>query len=107
MIASEVSGRTVFVAGDTHSGAVTRFTSDAYGGSGDSLSFLEVRAAPLDIPGPGQHDPSSGETVAFSEQGKFFATATVRGEGSDALLDIALRRSDGTVAWRDTVRTHL
>lgn len=104
VVASEVDGRTVFVTGDTHSGCVTRFESDKYGAPGDRLDFLEVRAAPLDIPGPGQHDASSGDTVVYSEQGKFFSTLAVRGDGADAVLDIELRENDGTVAWGDTLR---
>lgn len=97
VVAEEVDGRTVFVTGDTHSGCVTRFEDDG-------LDFLEVRAAPLDIPGPGQHDASSGETVVYSEQGKFFSTVTVRGDGRDAVMDIALRKADGSPAWSETLR---
>jgi hypothetical protein len=99
VIAGEVDGRTVFVTGDTHSGCVTRFEWDG------RLEILEVRAAPLDIPGPGQHDASSGDTVIYSEQGKFFSTVAVRGGDNEAVMDIALRKQDGTPAWSDTLRT--
>ena len=98
VVANEIDGRTVFVTGDTHSGCVTRFENEA-------LEFLEVRAAPLDIPFAGQHDPSSGDTVVYSEQGKFYATVSVRGNGNEALMDIALNQSDGSTAWADTIRT--
>jgi len=98
VIAREVSGRTVFVTGDTHSGCVTRFKWD------DRLDVLEVRAAPLDIPGPGQHDASSGETVVYSEQGKFFSTIDVRGDGTDPVMDVALRKQDGSPVWQDNLR---
>lgn len=97
-IAEEVDGRTVFVTGDTHSGCVTRFKWD------DRLEYLEVRAAPLDIPGPGQHDASSGDTVVYSEQGKFFSTVTVRGDEGRAVMDITLREDDGSPAWSETLR---
>lgn len=97
VVASDVDGRTVFVTGDTHSGCVTRFED------GDR-EFLEIRAAPLDIPGPGQHDASSGDTVEYSEQGKFFSTVDVRGEGGEAVMDVALEKADGTTAWADTLR---
>ncbi len=97
VVAEAVEGRTVFVTGDTHSGCVTQFEDD-------DMRFLEVRAAPLDIPRLGQHDASTGDTVEYSEQGKFFCTITVQGVKNEAVMEIELRHSDGTAAWRDTLR---
>lgn len=91
------SGR--FVVSDTGVGV-----PDAPRFENDDLDFLEVRAAPLDIPFAGQHDASSGETVVYSEQGKFYATVAVRGERNEAVMDIALLQSDGSTAWADTIR---
>lgn len=96
VVTKDVDGRTVFVTGDTHSGSVTRFEDEG-------LEFLEVRAAPLDIPGPGQHDASSGETVVYSEQGKFYSTVAVRGDRGEAVMDIELRKEDGSTVWQDTL----
>lgn len=91
-IEDQVSGTTVFVTGDTHSGAVTRRDG-----------FLEVRAAPMDIPGPGQHDASSGDDVVYSEQGKFFCLIEIGEESGTPTMDIALKHADGATAWSDTL----
>lgn len=89
-----VDGRVVWVTGDTHSGSVTRREDEA---------FLEVRAAPMDIPGPGQHDASSGEDVVFSEQGRYFCLVDVLEEAGVPTMEIQLERGDGTTAWEDTL----
>lgn len=99
VINRDIDGRTVFVTGDTHSGCVTRFQDEG-------LEFLEIRAAPLDIPSAGQHGASSGDNVVYSEQGKFYSTVSVRGEKQNAVMEIALRKGDGTIAWEDSLVVH-
>ena len=90
VVDGEVDGEVVFATGDTHSGCVTR-----------DRGVLEVRAAPLEMPEPAWHGPSSGDTVEFTDTGNFFTYLEASGTGSDAALDISLRYGDGTVAWED------
>lgn len=90
-VRSKVTGEVVFVTGDTHSGAVSRVDG-----------IHDFRAAPMDIPGPGRHDPSSGETVLFSEDGKFYCTVDVLGDGGTPRMTVALKRDDGSTAFEET-----
>jgi len=90
VVDEDVTGEVVFATGDTHSGAVTR-----------KRGVLDVRAAPLELPSPGYHGPSSGEAVEFTDTGNFFTYLEASGTGPDAALDISLRYGDGTVAWSD------
>lgn len=84
----EVEGHVVFITGDTHSGCVTR-----------DRGVLEVRAAPLELPGPAWHGTSSGDTVVFTENSNFFCYLEAAGAGEQATLDVSLRYGDGGVAW--------
>ena len=121
-----VSGRTLFVTGDSHSAAVIRFHG-----------FIEVRAAPLDM--PLSHPKSEGDGVVFSESGAP-APVTVTGGGPRAsqvppipelasegvfpgnpgrffcmldileadgvpTMDVALRRADGSTAYETRLQT--
>lgn len=88
IIDEEVDGEVVFVTGDTHSGCVTR-----------DRGVLEVRAAPLEMPGPAFHSASSGDSVRFSDTGNYFSYIEARGSGTDATLDVSLRHSNGEIAW--------
>lgn len=88
VVDESVDGEVVFVTGDTHSGCVTR-----------DRGVLEVRAAPLEMPGPAWHGTSSGETVLFSDNGNFFSYVEASGSGSDASLSVSLRYGDGEIAW--------
>ena len=88
-IAASVSGRVVWVTGDSHSGAVI-----------ERPGFLEVRASPMDTE---NHRASSGEGVAYSATGKFYAIVEARGDAGGPTLFVALRNADGTTAWSTTI----
>jgi len=88
VINEAVGGEVVFITGDTHSGAVTR-----------KRGVLDVRAAPLELPKPGYHDTSSGDSIEFTDNGNFFAYVEAAGAGADATLDVSLRYGDGEVGW--------
>jgi hypothetical protein len=90
-VRDNVDGEVVFVTGDTHSGAVSR-----------DQGVWDFRAAPMDIPGPGRHDPSSGDTVLFSKDGKFYCLVDVGEEAGSPTMTVQLKRNDGSVAWEET-----
>ena len=97
-IASRVSGRTIFVTGDTHYTMVY-----------DRGGLFEARACPLDIPVPNDItvvDPLAaqdlrarpGVVYADDRQGHF-ALLEARGDGDTARLDLTLVRQDGAAAY--------
>ena len=97
-IARRVSGRTIFVTGDTH-----------YTMAYDRGGLFEARPCPLDIPTPNDItlvDPLAaqelrerpGVVYAEDRQGHF-ALVEVSGEGRTARLDLTLVRQDGASGY--------
>ena len=98
-IARRVTGRTLFITGDTHYTMVY-----------DRDGLFEARPCPLDIPTPNDVtlvDPLAAQELrsrpgivyAEDRQGHF-AHIDVSGEGQTARLDLALVRQDGAVGYR-------
>lgn len=100
-IAERVSGRVVFVTGDTHLTGVF-----------DEGGRYEVRAAPIDIPVPNDitlSDPFAGERlrrtagVRYADEMGHVAVLRGTAAGPDrAQLEVSLLRQDGAVPYRRT-----
>jgi hypothetical protein len=97
-VARRVSGRTVFVSGDTHLTAVY-----------DADGHFEARATPIDIPAPNDitlTDPLLAQRlrqqpdIAYADEQGHFALLEIRGHGRTASLELALVRQDGTTPYR-------
>ena len=97
-IADHVSGRTLFVTGDTHLTAVY-----------DADGQFEARAAPIDIPVPNDitlTDPllaprlRAQAEIPYADERGHFALVEVRGEGRTAALEVTLVRQDGATPYR-------
>jgi hypothetical protein len=100
-IRDHVSGRVVFISGDTHLTGVY-----------DRDGRLEVRAAPLDIPNPNDItlvDPFAAQNlrrtpgVTYASDAGHVALLRISGTGADARLDVRLLRQDGATPYRRTV----
>jgi hypothetical protein len=100
VIDHHVSGRVIFVTGDTHLTGVY----DAHG-------RFEARPCPLGIPTPNDitlSDPQAAEKlrakpgVVYADDRCHFAVLEVSGHGRTATLDLTLRRDDGTTPYRKT-----
>jgi hypothetical protein len=98
VIDREVSGRVIFVTGDTHLTGVY----DAHG-------RFEARPCPLGIPPPNDitlSDPQAADKlrakpgVVYANDRCHFAVLEVSGHGRTATLDLILRRDDGTTPYR-------
>jgi hypothetical protein len=76
-----IPGHTVFVSGDSHSGAVI-----------DAGGMLEMRVSPFDIPFLGWVGASRGEGVQWSGVGKFYATAETGSDEDGLFMDLRLIR---------------
>jgi hypothetical protein len=96
----KVSGRVIFVTGDTHLTGVY----DAHG-------RFEARPCPLGIPAPNDitlSDPQAADKlrakpgVVYADDRCHFAVLEVGGHGRTATLDLTLRRDDGTTPYRKT-----
>jgi hypothetical protein len=96
-----VSGRVVFVTGDTHLTGVH-----------DRDGRLEVRACPIGIPVPNDitlSDPGAGERlrgtpgVTYADERCHYAVLDVVGTDETATLEIRLRREDGTTPYRKVI----
>lgn len=92
-IEAHVSGRVVFISGDSHSPAAIEVGQ-----------HLEVRSSPLDIPHVGWAGPSSGDGVLFSGRGKFYVLAEAKGQGEMARLHLQIREV-GVLGEGDSERT--
>ena len=99
-IANEVSGRVIFVTGDTHLTGVY-----------DSQDHFEARACPVGIPPPNDitlSDPQAADKlrakagVVYADDNCHYAVLEVHGEGDVATLELSLRRDDGTTPYRKT-----
>jgi hypothetical protein len=98
-----VSGRTLFVTGDTHWTMVY-----------DRDGLFEARPCPLGIPTPNDitlTQPQAAEEarrqpgVRYADDDRgHFGLIDVRGEGGSARLDLVLVREDGARAYRQTFR---
>jgi hypothetical protein len=97
-IAKRVSGRTVFVSGDTHLTAVH-----------EAEDGFEARAAPIDIPLPNDitlTDPTLAQRlraqpdVPYADERSHFALLEVSARGETAVLDLSLVREDGATPFR-------
>ncbi len=98
VIDAEVSGRVVFLTGDTHLTGVFE----------DGARF-EARACPMGIPVPNDitiSDPQAASKlrdrpgVLYADERCHYALVRVRGEGDTATLDLELRREDGAAPYR-------
>jgi phosphodiesterase/alkaline phosphatase D-like protein len=94
----KVSGRTIFVTGDTHLTGVY-----------DHEGRFEARAAPIDIPLPNDitlTDPLAGPKlsgspgVSYADERGHFALLEVRRAKGAARLELSLVREDGATAYR-------
>jgi phosphodiesterase/alkaline phosphatase D-like protein len=100
-VAKNVSGRTVFVTGDTHWTMVY-----------DRDGLFEARPCPLGIPTPNDitltqpnaaEDARAAPGVAYADDERgHFALLDVRGEGRTARLDLRLVRDDGAEPFSRT-----
>jgi len=100
VIDQEVSGRVIFVTGDTHLTGVY-----------DSGGRFEARPCPLGIPTPNDitlTDPRAADTlranagITYADDRCHYAVIEVRGDPDDAVLDLWLRREDGVTPYRRT-----
>jgi hypothetical protein len=100
VIDAEVSGRVVFITGDTHLTGVF-----------DDGRRFEARACPMGIPVPNDitiSDPQAAsklrdaEHVAYADERCHYALLEVHGAGDTATLQLSLRREDGTTPYRRT-----
>jgi hypothetical protein len=98
----EVSGRVIFVAGDFHLTGVY-----------DMEGRYEARPCPLDIPVPNDvtlDDPEYAQHlrarpgVTYADSRGHFAVVEIYGERDAAVLELSLRREDGTTPYRKTFR---
>ncbi len=96
-----VSGRVVFVTGDTHLTGVH-----------DRDGRLEVRACPIGIPVPNDitiSDPGAGERlrgtpgVTYADERCHFAVLDIDATQDAATLEVSLRREDGTTPYRKVI----
>jgi hypothetical protein len=96
----EVSGRVIFVAGDFHLTGVY-----------DNDGRYEARPCPVGIPVPNDvtlDDPQYAEHlrarpgVTYADDRCHFGILEVHGEGDTAILEVSLRREDGTTPYRKT-----
>src|SRR4051812_14054157 len=100
VIDHQVSGKTIFVTGDTHLTGVY-----------DKDGHFEARPCPVGIPPPNDitiSDPQAADKlrakpgVAYADDRCHYAVLEVHGHGRTATLDLALRRDDGTTPYRKT-----
>ena len=98
-IARNVSGRTIFVTGDSHDTMVY-----------DRDGVFEVRACPLDIPVPRDHpgvvgsggvplDGFLGQGVTYASPDRHFCLVEIGGAGDVARMDVALVQERGTTPY--------
>ena len=96
----EVSGRVIFVAGDFHLTGVY-----------DKDGRYEARPCPVGIPVPNDvtiDDPQYAQHlrerpgVTYADNRCHFGVVEVHGEGDTAILEVSLRREDGTTPYRKT-----
>jgi hypothetical protein len=96
----KVSGRVIFVAGDFHLTGVY-----------DLNGRYEARPCPLDIPVPNDvtlDDPNYAQHlrtrrgVTYADNRGHFGVVEVYGDGDTAVLELSLRRDDGTTPYRKT-----
>ncbi len=80
-IRTQVSGRVIFVSGDSHSGAVI-----------EQDGIIDIRSSPLDIPSPGWVTASEGEGVIWSDVGKFYCVAETGQANGRPFLDMRMVR---------------
>jgi hypothetical protein len=96
----EVSGRVIFVAGDFHLTGVY-----------DKDGRYEARPCPVGIPVPNDvtlDDPQYAQHlrtrpgVTYADNRCHFGLLEIHGEGDTAVLELSLRREDGTTPYRRT-----
>ena len=96
-----VSGRTIFVTGDTHLTGIY-----------DHAGRFEARAAPIDIPVPNDITLTNplaavslrgAEGVAYADERGHFAVIDVRRLNGKPTLDLSLVREDGATPYRTTI----
>ncbi len=96
----EVSGRVIFVAGDFHLTGVY-----------DKDGRYEARPCPVGIPVPNDvtiDDPLYAQHlrarpgVTYADNRCHFGVVEVHGDGDNAILEVSLRREDGTTPYRKT-----
>jgi hypothetical protein len=98
----EVSGRVVFIAGDFHLTGVY-----------DKDGRYEARPCPVGIPVPNDvtlDDPQYADHlrarpgVTYADNRCHFGVVEIHGEGDTAVLEVSLRREDGTTPYSKTFR---
>jgi hypothetical protein len=100
VIDEEVSGRTIFVTGDTHLTGVY-----------EKGNHFEARPCPVGIPPPNDitlTDPQAAKTLAkkdgvvYANDRCHYAMVEIHGEGDTATLKLSLRRDDGATPYTKT-----
>ena len=96
-VAARVSGRTIFLTGDTHLTGVY-----------DEAGLFEARAAPIDIPRPNDItlvDPLAAQNlrqrpgIAYAADESHFSLLEARGARGVATMDLTLVREDGATPY--------